>query len=169
MNEALMVNRMKNGDEEAFDYCYLHYQNLVYYEIYKIVKSRETAEEVMQDTFLKMYQNINTFDGKCFTAWLVKIAKNTAINEFNKNKKEQSITFEEELYVDKKVITEFSYDALWIDLADLLDPVEFQILVYVIIYRLTYRTIAKMLDLSLTKVNNLYASGLQKAKKYFKK
>lgn len=169
MNEALMVNRMKNGDEEAFDYCYLHYQNLVYYEIYKIVKSHETAEEVMQDTFLKMYQNINTFDGKYFTAWLVKIAKNTAINEFNKNKKEQSITFEEEIYVDKKVITEFSYDALWIDLADLLDYEEFQILVYVIIYRLTYRTIAKMLDLSLTKVNNLYASGLQKAKKYFKK
>ena len=169
MNEAQMVNRMKNGDEEAFDYCYLHYQNLVYYEIYKIVKSHEVAEEVMQDTFLKMYQNINSFDGQYFTAWLVRIAKNGAINEFNKNKKEKTISYDDELYCNKDVITEFSYDAMWIDLASILDPIELQILIYVIIYRLTYRTIAQMLDLSLTKVNNLYASALQKAKKHFKK
>ena len=169
MNEALMVNRLKNGDEEAFDYCYLHYQNLVYYEIYKIVKSHEVAEEVMQDTFLKMYLNIKSFDGKYFTAWLVKIAKNTAINEFNKNKKEANLVYEDDKYIDTSVITEFSYDSMWLDLADILNPCEYQILVYVIIYRLTYRTIAQMMDLSLTKVNNTYASALQKAKKHFKK
>ena len=165
----MMVNRLKNGDEEAFDYCYLHYQNLVYYEIYKIVRSHEVAEEVMQDTFLKMYQNINSFDGKYFTAWLVKIAKNTAINEFNKNKRESTIPYDDEKYLDTDVITEFSYDAMWIDLSNLLTQEEYQILVYVIIYRLTYRTIASIMNLSLTKVNNLYASALQKAKKHFKK
>ena len=84
MTETLMIKRLKNHDEEAFDYCYDTYKNLVYFQIIKVVKNRELTEELVQDTFLKMYQNIEKFDGKFFKAWLLKIANNTAISELRK-------------------------------------------------------------------------------------
>ena len=86
MTETVMIKRLKNHDEEDFDYCYENYKNLVYFQIIKLVKNRELAEELLQDTFLKMYQNIDKFDGKYFKAWLLKIANNIAISELRKKK-----------------------------------------------------------------------------------
>jgi RNA polymerase sigma-70 factor (ECF subfamily) len=53
----------------------------------KILKSREDAEEVAQDSFLKAYKNVHKFEGKSkFSAWLYTIVYNTAIYKLKKKK-----------------------------------------------------------------------------------
>lgn len=55
----------------------------------KMVKNREEAEEVAQDTFIKIYSSLTKFKGESkFSTWIYKIAYNTCLDRLKKNKKE---------------------------------------------------------------------------------
>jgi RNA polymerase sigma-70 factor (ECF subfamily) len=55
----------------------------------KMVKNREEAEEVSQDTFIKIYSSLNKFKGESkFSTWIYKIAYNTCLDRLKKSKKE---------------------------------------------------------------------------------
>lgn len=165
MTEALMIKRMVEGDEQAFDFCYDKYKNLVYYEAYRITKNAELSEEIMQDTFLKMYQNITSFDGRYFTAWLVTICKNLALNEIRKKK--DDIVFDEAVY-NNETISSFAYNDLLIDLAKILDKDEFDIVIYRIVYMIKYKDIAEMYHTTIGNISWKYNEAMKKARKYFK-
>ena len=165
MTEALMIKRLKAHDEIAFDYCYENYKNLVYFQIIKIVKNKELAEELLQDTFLKMYQNIEKFDGKFFKAWLLKIATNIAISELRKKK--ETIEYNDNI-ISEEVISSFTHNDTLIDLKAILSADEFIIVIYRIIYDMKTKEVAEALDLPLGTVSWKYNEALKKAKKYFK-
>ena len=165
MTEALMIKRLKNHDEEAFDYCYDTYKNLVYFQIIKVVKNKELTEELVQDTFLKMYQNIDKFDGKFFKAWLLKIANNTAISELRKKK--ETIEYNDNV-ISEEVISNFAHNDIIYDLKAILSADEFIIVIYRIIYNMKTREVADALDLPIGTVSWKYNEALKKAKKYFK-
>ncbi len=166
MTEKMMVKRLIERDEEAFDYCYEKYKNLVYYEIYSILKNHEATEEALQDTFLKMYQSIETFDGRFFTAWLVAIAKNQAINEYHKRK--ENLIFVEEAF-NPQIIGEFTLDDYYTDLSIILSPFEYQIFIYKIIYNIKIKDIAVILDKSASTIHSYYHEALDKVREYFNK
>ena len=84
MMENQMIKGLRQKSEEAFEECYYKYKDLVYYVIIKMTKNKELTEDLVQDTFIKMYQQIDKFDGKYFKAWLLTIAKNLTINELKK-------------------------------------------------------------------------------------
>lgn len=165
MTETLMIKKLKNHDEEAFDYCYDTYKNLVYFQIIKVVKNRELTEELVQDTFLKMYQNIEKFDGKFFKAWLLKIANNTAISEIRKKK--ETIEYNDNV-ISEEVISSFAHNDILLDLKAILSADEFIIVIYRIIYNMKTREVAEALDLPIGTVSWKYNEALKKAKKYFK-
>ncbi|RYJ39980.1 RNA polymerase sigma factor [Flavobacterium anhuiense] len=55
----------------------------------KMVKNREEAEEVAQDTFIKIYSSLTKFKGESkFSTWIYKIAYNTCLDRLKKNKKD---------------------------------------------------------------------------------
>jgi RNA polymerase sigma factor (sigma-70 family) len=71
-----------SGQKRAFEGIVRRYQKLIYNVAYQIVQSHETAADLTQDTFLKAYKALGTFENKAkLKPWLLKIASNTALNQ----------------------------------------------------------------------------------------
>ena len=83
----LIIARVKQGDLSAFNVLIDEHKAMAFTLALKILKSREDAEEVAQDSFLKAYKNINQFEGKSkFSTWLYTIVYNTALTKLKRRK-----------------------------------------------------------------------------------
>lgn len=165
-SEKELIKALKQGSEEAFEAIYYQYQNLVYFVIFDILKNRSSSEEVMQDTFLKMYQNIHTFDGRYFQAWLLKIAKNLAINRYKQEPKMVELTDLNAIAQTDQPNKTFE---LMKELESVLSPAEYQVVVLTIIYNMKQKDIASYLDKPIGTISWLYSQGLKKLKKHYQK
>jgi RNA polymerase sigma factor (sigma-70 family) len=85
--------KSKNNVDNAFKELVSQYKERLYWHIRNIVKSHDDADDVLQNTFIKIYKNINSFkgDSKLFS-WMYRIATNEAITFINKNAKRLNIT-----------------------------------------------------------------------------
>ncbi|MFD2727288.1 RNA polymerase sigma factor [Hyunsoonleella rubra] len=82
--------------EQAFRELVKLYKERLYWHIRNIVKSHDDADDVLQNTFIKVYKNIHNFkgDSKLFS-WMYRIATNESITFINKNAKRLQISNEE--------------------------------------------------------------------------
>jgi RNA polymerase sigma-70 factor (ECF subfamily) len=88
-DELQIIERISRGETHLFSLFLDRYGNAIYSLIVRIVVSREDAEELVQDTFLKAFKKIDTFKGECsFSTWLFRIAYNTAVSATRKSKME---------------------------------------------------------------------------------
>lgn len=86
-DEIIYIKRILNGETNLFSYFLNQYSNAVFSLIVRIIDSKEDAEELTQDTFVKAYKKLNSFKGECtFYTWLFRIAYNTAISATRKTK-----------------------------------------------------------------------------------
>ncbi len=81
--------------EDAFKKLVSLYKERLYWHIRKIVIDHDDTDDVLQNTFIKVFKNIDRFkgDSKLFT-WMYRIATNEAITFINKKAKQNNITFE---------------------------------------------------------------------------
>ena len=81
---------MKQGDKKAFEELYDNYSGALYGVIFRVVKSEEVAADVLQATFVKIWSKIAQYDRKKSTifTWMLNIARNTAIDQYRKTKRE---------------------------------------------------------------------------------
>ena len=87
--DDLLVDRILKGDSSSFRVIVERYQNLVFTIAFRITGKREEAEEVAQDVFLKVYNNLTGFQGQAkFSSWLYRIAYNTALTKIRNRKDE---------------------------------------------------------------------------------
>jgi RNA polymerase sigma factor (sigma-70 family) len=85
------INLILHGEHNAFAVLVDRYKDMIFSLALKMVKNREEAEEVAQDTFIKIYTSLNKFKGDSkFSTWIYKIAYNTCLDRLKKNKKEES-------------------------------------------------------------------------------
>lgn len=85
--DILMVDRILNGDIAAFDTILAKHQNTIYSYLLKMCLSREDAEDMTQEVFIKFYNNLYKFDKRCkVLTWLFRIAINTFRTEYRKKK-----------------------------------------------------------------------------------
>ncbi len=85
-----------NTQEQGFRELMSLYKERLYWHIRKIVISHADADDVLQNTFIKVYRNINTFKGNSkLYSWMYRIATNEAISYINKNAKYANISSEE--------------------------------------------------------------------------
>lgn len=83
----LIIDKVKKGDISAFNVLVEEYKNMAFTLALKLMKSREDAEEVTQDAFLKAYKKIDQFEGKSkFSTWLYTIVYHTALTRLRKKK-----------------------------------------------------------------------------------
>ncbi|OBT17349.1 RNA polymerase sigma factor RpoE [Vibrio sp. UCD-FRSSP16_10] len=85
MNEQLtdqvLIERIQNGDKQAFNLLVVKYQNKVCNLISRYVNNHSDVADVAQETFIKAYRAIPNFRGEsAFYTWLYRIAVNTAKN-----------------------------------------------------------------------------------------
>ena len=82
------VKKYLKGDSFEFDIIYEETKKFVYLSIYTYVKNQMTIDDLMQDTYLKVIENIDKYRiGTNFNSWICTIARNIAINYYHKNKK----------------------------------------------------------------------------------
>ncbi|MBC3847144.1 RNA polymerase sigma factor [Winogradskyella echinorum] len=97
-NESEFILRLQNpkSKETAYRELLQLYKERLYWHIRKIVISHDDADDVLQNTFIKVYRSIDKFkgDSKLFS-WLYRIATNESITFINKNAKRLQITNEE--------------------------------------------------------------------------
>ncbi|RFS21905.1 RNA polymerase sigma-70 factor [Chitinophaga silvatica] len=76
-----IITDVSNGDVMAFRALFDAYRDKLYFFLLRIVETKESAEDIVQDTFLKVWLNRNDLQNvKNFNAYLYQIAKNAAIN-----------------------------------------------------------------------------------------
>jgi RNA polymerase sigma factor (sigma-70 family) len=91
------IEKTLKGDSNAFAFLIDKYKDMVFTLAIKMVKSREEAEEVSQDAFLKAYKYLPKFKGDSkFSTWLYKIAYNASLDAIKKKKSEyNTVTIDE--------------------------------------------------------------------------
>ena len=76
--EADLVLLLKQRDRSAFDYLYEQYSGALYAVVLNIITDRETASDILQDVFVKIWRQLDQYDpakGRLFT-WMLNIARN---------------------------------------------------------------------------------------------
>lgn len=84
-----LVNRFVNGEGDAIEELIHRYKNKVYTYIYITVKNQHLAEDIFQDTFIKVIKSLQEgkySDNGRFLSWMMRIAHNLIIDHFRKEK-----------------------------------------------------------------------------------
>jgi len=86
-SDQICIDKVLQGDTNSFSFLIEKYKNMAYTIAIKIVKNNEDAEEIAQDSFLKAYNKLDTFQGKSkFSTWLYTIVYRNAISKVRKKK-----------------------------------------------------------------------------------
>ncbi|QGQ94704.1 RNA polymerase sigma factor [Paenibacillus psychroresistens] len=153
------------GDNEAFNSLYQNYYNQVYYSAYAVIKDHFLAQDIVQETFMKVFRHLHALkeEGKR-GAWLNVISRNTAIDFYRKrlgcleisddNIEINSVAVDVgmDTYIELKVTRE---------LLSSLEPQHWQSLLLIYEYGLTYEQLASYQKTSVSAIK----SKLYRAKK----
>ena len=87
-DDQQLIDAIGKGDTKAYAHLVNRYKDLVYTLSIRMLKHREEAEEVAQDTFIKVFKSLDKFKGDSkFSTWIYKITYNTCLDRIKKNKK----------------------------------------------------------------------------------
>lgn len=163
------IKKFINGDASAFDEIYNRTRKSVYYVALSILRDKALAEDVMQTAYMRVLKNIRSYKlGTNASAWIIKIAKNEAINVKKVRMREQSVD-------------EYENDALFgvsepdtcgelIDLAKrLLPDEEFSVLMLVTACGYKRKEIGEMLGMPIPTVTWKYQNALSKLRNALEK
>lgn len=98
MNFDSLAKKIANRDEHAFEELYKNINKAVFSVCLSVVKNETVAVDLSQDTFVAVWDSIDTFKGVGFKTWILTIAKNKSINYLNKRKREVLTDFSEDEY-----------------------------------------------------------------------
>lgn len=97
--DQAVIQRVRSGDPEAFSVLVDRYQDRIYSVVNNYVYNSEDAIDIAQDTFIKAYQKLATFDSaSAFYTWLYRIAINTSIDFLRKRKTKSADSLDDDRY-----------------------------------------------------------------------
>lgn len=150
------------------------YQSRLYWHIRRLIVDHDLAQDVLQDTFIKAYQNFHQFkrDSQLYT-WLYRIATNEALQQLNKLKRMQKSDEGSEYHLQNLVADNVSAEAdeIQILLQKAIHSLpEKQKLVFTMRYYddLPYEEISKILEMSVGTLKTNYHYAKQKVEDYIK-
>lgn len=92
------ILELQNGSEEAFSKIYDAYYEALYGLCIKIVIDNSVAEDVLQESFVKIWKNAKKYDSKkgTFFTWMLNITRNTSIDKYRKLSKNRTTAIQNE-------------------------------------------------------------------------
>lgn len=158
--ETELVKELKDGFTSAYDELFNTYGNRVYKFAFSILKSREDSEEIVQDTFFKIWEKRRTIDHEqSFKSFLFTIAYNNIMTKFREKAKEKKyreyfITNASDHYDQEESILFDDIQNQVQKIIDRLPPRRKQIFILRKENNLTYKEIAGKLGISSKTVEN---------------
>ena len=102
LSDSELIRAYRGGDEQAFEILLTRHQERVYTKINFIVRDSELANDLFQDTFIKVVRLLKegkyVEEGK-FLPWILRIAHNMSIDHFRRNKKMRMVRSRDEMDV----------------------------------------------------------------------
>ena len=96
--EKEIILKLQEPDQqrEAFEWIVNTYKEQLYYQIRRMVLSHEDADDLLQNTFIKAWNNLEYFRGEAkLSTWLYRIALNECLNFLNKQRAQKHLSIEE--------------------------------------------------------------------------
>ncbi len=142
MGYGSLVSRLKNDDLTAFDEIYDLSKKAVYYAAYAILRNKESAEDVMQETYLKLLEKKKRLrEDIDIVAYLVAMAKNAAFDQAKRSRREQLSEAEEDIGSHSEAPLDTGLVA---KIRQILNPKEADVLLLRAISELTFKEISKL-------------------------
>lgn len=107
------ITLIRNGNPNTFTVLVDRYKDMVFTLALKMVNNKEEAEEIAQDTFIKVYHSLNKFKGDSkFSTWIYRITYNTCLDRLRKNKKEKTTSYLEDFSEHQAKSIELALDSI---------------------------------------------------------
>jgi RNA polymerase sigma-70 factor (ECF subfamily) len=104
-DEMALVRAAKQGDVSAFEELVRRYDRNVFRIANHITHNAEDAEDVVQEAFLKAYQNLNRFQEQSkFYTWLVRIAVNEALMKLRRRRSDKTVSMDQDIETEEDTI-----------------------------------------------------------------
>lgn len=164
-----IVSNITNGDTSALSELYERLKRPVFVLALSIVKDYGIAEDIMQETFLKVAVNAGSYrKGTNAQAWVFSITRNLAL-DFLKMRRPDSLddnrVFESSTGFEEKIASTLEFRRM----IEALDDIEKQIIALHVAGRLKHKQIAKILGISAANVRAKYSRALKKMKTDYSK
>ncbi|MFD0989684.1 RNA polymerase sigma factor [Mariniflexile jejuense] len=169
--EKEIVTLLERGDKKAITLLYDNYADALYGVIKKIIADDDTAQDVLQESFIKIWRYAKKYDAskaKLFT-WLYRIAYNTAIDKVRSQKNKDG----KEVQIEKSTVYKISADELNQDVMDMqkhlgnLDE-KYQIVINALFFEgMTQQEASEELDIPLGTIKSRLKIGLRELKKIY--
>ena len=169
--ENEIVNLLQNGDKRAISLLYEYYSDSIYGVILKVISDEEIAQDVLQESFVKIWRNSKKYDSskaKLFT-WLYRIAYNTAIDKVRSLKNKNN----SEVQIETSSVYRITTNALNEDVLDIqkhlktLDE-KYQIVINALFFDgMTQQEASEELDIPLGTIKSRLKIGLRELKKIY--
>jgi RNA polymerase sigma-70 factor (ECF subfamily) len=166
-----LSNSLKKGDESALAGIYEETNRLVFSIALGILKDTQLAEDIMQDTFMKIRSSIDYYQaGTNFSAWVGQIAKNLALMEYRRRKKEILVDPNEKSNIFGSVSYQFKEaNPVLAAALEVLSEEEREVVLLHVNSDLKHREIAQIINKPLGTVLWLYNRAIKKLRTYMEK
>jgi RNA polymerase sigma-70 factor (ECF subfamily) len=100
-----LVHASKNGDVAAFEQLVKRYDRKLLRIAQSVTHNREDSQDVVQETFLKVYQHLAEFRGNSqFSTWLIRITLNQSLMKLRKQRRTREVSLDEDFGTDEDVL-----------------------------------------------------------------
>ena len=160
LNEVFL--ELKRGDQSHFNWFYENSKKQLFYNILSYTKNYELSEDLLQETYVKFLTNIKNIDDKVnVLGYLMVMSKNITLDYFKKNNRIETLNEEDISFEDNKV-----YETMLVSkIKEILNDIEFKILILHILGELTFNEIKDIVKKPLGTVLWIYNKSLKKVRK----
>jgi RNA polymerase sigma-70 factor (ECF subfamily) len=167
-----LVDKIKQGDKEAFMKVVNLYQKKIFALTYSMVREREDALDLVQEAFLRLYEKIYSYrKGENFNAWLMQIVRNLSIDFLRRKKSRKSDSLEsldierEDLSSPNENPGKFSPREMIYQAAAELPERQRLVFIFHHFEDLKYEEIATRLNISIGTVKSLHFKAIKKMRR----
>lgn len=160
LNEVFL--ELKRGDQTHFNWFYENSKKQLFYNILSYTKNYELSEDLLQETYVKFLTNIKNIDDKVnVLGYLMVISKNITLDYFKKNNRIETLNEEDISFEDNKI-----HETMLVSkIKEILNDIEFKILILHILGELTFNEIKDIVKKPLGTVLWIYNKSLKKVRK----
>ena len=169
--ERHIVELLQEQNEKAISLLYENYGDTLYGVAFKVVKNEELAQDVLQESFVKIWKKGNSYDStkaKLFT-WLFRITRNTAIDKL----RSLSTKSDKEIQIDVSDVYNLGIESIrpeFMDIRQNLDKIEpkYQIVLDALFFQgMTQQEASEELDIPLGTIKSRLKIGLRELRKIY--